>query len=178
MRNKKQAGFGVLLIEAIVACSIVLLMFTASAVSLGTLLKANNQNNAVTLLRSVNKSEGWYYRLYHNGYTTPAVLSNSNAGQVGTVAAQSCQTPGLLGPMDASTVSVTKTFSGYEFTFTPGATSPITGSGCATPGYATYTLTATPITPGASGIYFFFTDQTGMLRFASGGPANAASPIW
>lgn len=175
--HHQEKGFGVLLIEALVACSILLIITAMTAVSATKMVQANNQNNAITLLRSVNKSEGWYSRIYHNGYNTPAVLANSNTGGIGGVATQSCQTPGLIGAEAAATVSVTRTFSGYSFTFTPGSTSPITGSGCATPGYSTYTLTANPISP-ASGNYSFFTDQTGILRFATGGPANAASPLW
>jgi hypothetical protein len=178
MRNKKQDGFTTLMVEVLVGLSLLLVFFSVTAPSLKTVLQANNQNNAVMLLRSVNKSEGYYFRVFHNGYVTPAVLANSNAGQVGTVAAQTCQTPGFLGPETAASVSVTQTFSGYNYVFTPGAVSPITGSGCANPGYATYTLTASPITPGASGNFFYFTDQTGILRFAAGAPATATSPSW
>jgi hypothetical protein len=176
MKKTDQSG-SALLIEMLIVCAIALLFLSMPAVYTTKMLQANNQNNAVTLLRSVNKSEGWYFRVYHNGYATPAVLANSNAGQIGTVTAQSCQTPGFIGAEVAATVSVTQTFSGYNFAFTPGSTSPITGSGCTVPGYATYTLTANPVSP-ASGNYFFFTDQTAVLRFAVGGPANAASPLW
>jgi type IV pilus assembly protein PilA len=177
MKKTNQSGFA-LLIEMLVVCAIMLLLLSIPAVYATKMLQANNHNNAVAMLRSVNKSEGWYFRVYHNGYATPAVLANSNAGQIGTVSAANCQTPGLVGAEIAATVTVTKTFSGYTFEFTPGSTSPITGSGCTAPGYATYTLTANPITPGASGTYYFFTDQTGLLRFANSGPANATSPTW
>jgi type IV pilus assembly protein PilA len=177
MKKTNQSGFA-LLIEMLVVCTIMLLLLSIPALYATKVLQANNHNNAVALLRSVNKSEGWYFRVYHNGYATPAVLANSNAGQIGTVSAANCQTPGLIGAEIAATVSVTRTFSGYDFTFTPGSTSPITGSGCAAPGSATYTLTANPITPGASGTYYFFTDQTGLIRFANSGPASATSPTW
>ena len=39
-----------------------------------------------------------------------------------------------------------------------------------------YTMTADPIVPGSSGIRHFYSDQTGVIRISSNGPADADSP--
>ena len=40
----------------------------------------------------------------------------------------------------------------------------------------TYAITATPMTPGATGVRYFFTDQTGVIRAETGQVATANSP--
>src|SRR5262249_34967810 len=55
---------------------------------------------------------------------------------------------------------------GYNFTYVPVAAGGIN---------ATYTLTASPITPGSSGQRYYFSDQTGVVRYGLTGPATAAS---
>lgn len=45
-------------------------------------------------------------------------------------------------------------------------------------GFDDWTCLANPVTPGRTGDRFFYVDQTGVIRFAEGGPANnASSPI-
>jgi len=174
---KKQSGFGVLLIEMLVVAFCILLLFSISVPSVVKLAQTNNQNDAITILRSINKSEGWFFRVYNpDGYQTPQYLANAQAGAIGTVTAQNCQTPGLLGPQDASVIQ-TGNYSGYRYVFTPGTTATTTGPGCTSPGYISYTLVADPIST-ASGTTHFFTDQTGVIRFSLSASANAGSPAW
>lgn len=63
------------------------------------------------------------------------------------------------GLMDASLASGTK--GGYIYTYSPSARS--------------YTLTADPETPGASGKRYFYVDQRGVIRFSSTGTATGTS---
>ena len=55
--------------------------------------------------------------------------------------------------------------SGYNITYTPGATTPI----------GSYTITAAPVTQGVSGQRGFFTDQSGVIRADPAGSATASS---
>jgi len=59
---------------------------------------------------------------------------------------------------------------GYQFIYTPV----IPGGG---PGAATgYQVTANPISPGITGEWFFFLDQTNVIRENYGAPADQTSP--
>ena len=58
---------------------------------------------------------------------------------------------------------------GYKFTFMPKRI----GSGEKLDAYEVF---ADPIIVRGSGLHHFFTDQTGIIRMAQGGPANAQSP--
>jgi len=177
MKKTNQSG-SALLIEMLVVCAIALVFLSMPAIYATKLLQANNQSNVVTELRRINLSESWFWRVYSpNGYETPQYLANAGAGNIGAVAAQNCNTPGLLGA-EAASIFVTGTYSGYNWTFTPGPTSPTQKSGCNAAGFTTYTITATPIST-ANGKYSYFTDQTMIIRFApQGQTASASSPIW
>lgn len=175
MRSKKQKGYGVFLLEVLIGLVCILILMSTTAVSLTRYVKSNNTNAALYILRSVSRSEGWFFRVYTNGYETPQYLANGSLG-IGTVAPQNCNTPGLIGAETAAVFN-TATYYGYVFTFTPGPVSTTQGTGCNQPGFATYTVTANPVSP-ASSDYSFFVDQTGVVRFAQGGPASAASSIW
>ncbi|HUJ41109.1 MAG TPA: hypothetical protein VLW54_11235, partial [Candidatus Acidoferrales bacterium] len=60
--------------------------------------------------------------------------------------------------------------SGYTFTYTAGA-----AAGGVVP---TYTVNADPITPGQTGQRYFFTDQSGVIRFNTSAVATASdSPL-
>jgi hypothetical protein len=177
MRKSKESGYGSLLIELLICCVIGLTLLSGALVSTQQLVVAGNENTAWQILRALNKSEGFYYRVYGNGYVLPAVLANANGGAVGFVAPQSCDLPGLLGADYASEATLPGPFDGYTFTFTPGVTLTSVGKGCTNSGYFSYTVTATPVNRGNQTGMYFFTDQTGVVRYSTGGPANATSPI-
>jgi hypothetical protein len=65
----------------------------------------------------------------------------------------------------------TGTKTGYNFTFSPG-----TADASGNVDY--YAITANPITPGTTGLRYFYTDQTGVIRNSTTGTATSAnSPI-
>lgn len=55
---------------------------------------------------------------------------------------------------------------GYRFTCTPDPVNP----------EYLYTITATPVLPGQTGDVWFYTDQSGVIRYSKDGPANEKSP--
>jgi len=57
---------------------------------------------------------------------------------------------------------------GYSFSFSPGTAN----SGGFTD---TYAITASPIVPGVTGLRYFYTDQTGVIRASSTTIATSAS---
>jgi len=59
--------------------------------------------------------------------------------------------------------------SGYRFIYATGETD-FNGK------VLGYSLTAEPLTPGTTGRYYFYTDQSGVMRYSSSGPANEHSP--
>jgi hypothetical protein len=170
-RNKvrrQNAGMA-LLIEVLIACAIVLMLAAIPLMNLQAIVAANNSTAVITVLRATNRAEGFFGRVYGEGYQTPAYLA------IQPTVAQSCAAPSLLGNQDAAAYA--NIFAGYELTFTSGPGSGLTGTGCAVPGLASYTITATPRPP-LSGQNSYFTDQTGVMRCdASTVTATAASVV-
>jgi hypothetical protein len=70
------------------------------------------------------------------------------------------------------------TKTGYTFTYVPGLADPgdtaANGGPCGS--VVSYAITATPVSFGGTGNRGFFTDQTGVIRAASGVAATLASP--
>jgi prepilin-type N-terminal cleavage/methylation domain-containing protein len=150
---------GFSLIELLIVVAIILII---AAIAIPNLLKskmAANQASAVASLRTINTSEVTYSSTYNQGYTSnlaqlgPAsgTASSSNAGLVDSVLASGAK-------------------SGYSFAYTaPGAVNGVTQS---------YTVTANPSTPGTTGLNYYFTDESNVIRQNSTAQASASdSPI-
>ena len=169
----KQKG-SALIIEMMIVLVILAFVLAIPVPNLAKLAATNAQTNALQVIQAVNLGEGYYFRVFQNGYQTPAILANANAGSVGAVAPQTCDTPGLLGANFASAFA--QTIQGYTFTFT--GTNPVTAApGCTGGGFSVYTLTATPISK-IYGSTSFFTDQTSLIRYSNTGAADATSALW
>ena len=156
-RNKvrrQDAGMA-LLIEVLIAAAIVLMLAAIPLMNLQQIAAANNSTAVITVIRATNRAEGFFGRVYGEGYQTPAYLA------IQPTVAQSCAAPSLLGNQDAAAYA--HIFAGYELTFTSGPSSGLTGQGCNSPGLASYTITATPRPP-LTGTHSYFTDETGVMR--------------
>jgi type IV pilus assembly protein PilA len=159
---KKQKGFS--LIELLIVVAIILII---AAIAIPNLLRskmAANEASAVGSLRSINTAEVAYQTAYPNAGYSPSLASLGGAAPclvAATTAA--CLIDDTLAT--ASTVATGK--SGYYFTYVPSA-APAT----------TYTNTGLPTAAGTTGQRGFFTDQTGVIRYAiSGTPTVGSSPI-
>jgi hypothetical protein len=122
---------------------------------------AANQASAVSCLRTLNTSAIIYSSDYNHGY--PASLSAFGPPS-GQGASPDASAAGLI---DEKLASGTK--SGYVFTYSPGEKDD-RGS------VNTYSIHADPITPGTTGVFHYFTDQTGLIRQEHDRPANEQSP--
>jgi len=150
MRNKEK-GFS--LIELLIVVAIILII---AAIAIPNLLRskmAANEASAVGSLRTLNTSSVAFSTTYGN---YPTKLSD-----LGPSTSPSSTAADLI---DSALVTGTK--SGYTFTFM--AASP----------YQQYSIQASPTTAGVTGQRYFYTDQSGVIRYnLSAVSTSADSPI-
>jgi type IV pilus assembly protein PilA len=151
---KKQKGFS--LIELLIVVAIILII---AAIAIPNLIKskmAANEASAVGSIRTVNTGEVNYAASCPAvGYSTALIGLSTGAGCAGGV-----------GIIDAVLAGGAK--SGYVFVEA--------GAAGADGLNDTYTATATPSTVGTTGQRQFYSDQTGVIRYAlSGAGVTAAS---
>ena len=152
-------GVGFSLIEMLVVVAIILII---AAIAIPRLLKskmAANEAAAVQSLRVTTTAEVTYDATYNQGYA-PNLMS---LGPPPPGSQASAAHSDLVDEVLASGIR-----NGYSFVYVA-----IDAAGNGKP--TAFTVNANPVSPGQTGERYFFVDQTNVIRFALGGPANASS---
>jgi type IV pilus assembly protein PilA len=157
-RTRNASGFS--LIELMIVIAIIMII---AALAIPNLLRARmsaNESAAVAALRTLATQEVNYNSAWGSGYSP--TLASLGPPPPGTPASPT--TSDLVDQMLASGIR-----GGYQFLYNPlipsGSTAP-TG----------FTVSAGPISPGITGEWYFFVDQSNTIRQAYNTPATAASP--
>ncbi len=144
---KKQNGFS--LIELLIVVAIILII---AAIAIPNLLRskmAANEASAVSSMRTINTACVTYSTTYGIGFPT-------NLASLSPASAATSTAADLI-----DSVLATSTKSGYTFT--------LTGT------QYTYTVVGQPVTANTTGIRYFFTDQSAVIRQNVGGAATVSS---
>lgn len=145
--------FGVALIPLLIIAAIAIPNLLRSRI-------ATNQASAVGSLRTINTAAITYASTYNQGYPTSlAALGPPRSG-----AAPDANAADLIDQVMAS-----GTRSGYVLTYAPGEKG-------ADGRVDKYTLHADPVIPGNTGMNHYFTDDNGVIRQETDGPASKESP--
>lgn len=157
MRAKRD-GFSVVELVIVVAIIMVILVIALPGLLHTTI--ARNQGAALSSLRIINAAEFTYKSTYNTGYS-------ATLAQLGPPASGN-PSPSAAGLIDGALASGRR--DGYAFTYT--ASPPVDGI------IQHYMLTANPITPGATGQTFYFTDESNKIRVNSSHPASASDALF
>jgi hypothetical protein len=153
-------------------CMIPVLLIIA-AIAIPPLLRARtseNEASAIGSLRTIDSAALSYSASYGNGY--PRDLDALSG-----LGAASCDHAGLINGDLAGGFR-----NGYVFNYQSAAGDDFSrkdrrkaASGCSFAGADSFTITAQPVGRGATGERSFYLDQTGIIRYETGGPASANS---
>ncbi|MGC2209953.1 MAG: prepilin-type N-terminal cleavage/methylation domain-containing protein [Candidatus Korobacteraceae bacterium] len=162
---RKQKGFS--LIELLIVVAIILII---AAIAIPNLLRsriAANEASAVGSLRTINTAEVTYAATYPaQGFAT--ALSVLGGTGVTATSTNALLLDNVLGGAAGSSSSAPNTKSGYQFYVTASGSQPV----------PTYTSNANPVTVQQTGVRYFYSDASGVIRYNTTATASSVdSPL-
>jgi prepilin-type N-terminal cleavage/methylation domain-containing protein len=154
-RGTAQRGFS--LIELLVVVAVIIIAAIAIPNYLRSKMNAN-EASAVQNLRNITTAEALYANTYGGSFSTDLVSLS------GTIPVPDATHAELIDSVLGSGVK-----SGYSFGYTVVATDSLGNA-------VQYAVNASPLASGNSGIRYFYTDQSYVIRWNSAGPAGATDP--
>jgi type IV pilus assembly protein PilA len=158
-RRPRTAGFS--LIELMIVVAVIVIIAALAIPQLLGAKMAANESAAVSALRTLSTEETNYVSAYSNGFSP-------------TLAALGPPAPGTQASATAAdmvdSVLASGIRGGYQFIYTPLTAS---GSTVATG----YTVNANPLSPGITGNWYFYLDQSNVIRQNYGSTADANSAV-
>ena len=152
-----RAAFTLIELLAVIAVILVIATFTIPRLIRSRMVA--NEDAAVSALRTLGSANMIYWNSYQQGYAPSlAALAPPTGG--GPPSASSADL------IDAVLAGGTR--GGYTYIYAAVDTN---GNGQ----FDLFTINANPLSPGISGQRYFFVDQSHVVRFEVGGPANASS---
>lgn len=148
---------GFSLIELLIVVAIILII---AAIAIPNLLRSRmsaNQASAVGSCRIINTMEVTYSSTYGGSFSSTLL-------QLGPPPAGTTAGPSAAGLLDSVLAGGLK--SGYTFTYAP---TNLVGDK-----YSGYTVNGDPTQPGVTGLVYYFTDQSHVIRGSNTGPASAS----
>lgn len=154
---RRHAASGFSLIELLIVVTIILILAAIAIPKLLSVKELANESAAVSDLHAIQIAEMAYSGSYGGFSANLADLG----GAVG--AAPSATAAELL---NSDLGQTTPSQSGYVFTYATQGSAPI----------EFFTINADPEIVGVTGVRHFFSDQTAVVRYHFGGPADASDP--
>ncbi len=150
-------GGGFSLIELLIVVAIILII---AAIALPNFMRskiAANESASVQNMRNITTANVVYSSTYGAGYASTLATLGPPSGSA---------EPSSANAELIDEVLATGTKSGYTYTYTPGT--PVNGV------IDSFQLTSSPVTPGVTGIRYFYTDDSGVIRQNTSVPATVS----